>query len=77
MKLRLVTLSSDNDQNVAVATRKSWCGQCGGRGYWRDDESKRVYPCGCGRTPNDAGRRALAKQDKLDKRLEELQTKGW
>jgi hypothetical protein len=53
------------------------CLKCFGDGVFRNRETRRFDKCDCGRLPNVKGISKLAKQEKLDKRLQELREKGW
>ena len=51
------------------------CGICFGRGVMK--QGTRWVKCICGRFTDSRGEALLAKQEKLDKRYQELKDKGW
>lgn len=58
-----------------MRTGRPWCAKCDGRGIIRETAGRYVR-CDCGRLPDSKGAALLAKQEKLDKRLEEIRLKG-
>jgi hypothetical protein len=50
---------------------------CYNRGIVRDKTTKRYFRCHCGRMLDSKAAGIMAKQEKLDKRLEDVKKEGW
>jgi hypothetical protein len=57
--------------------RQKQCFNCYGQGIIRNKTTGRWDVCACGRRLDSVAAGKLAKQAKLDERLEEIKAKGW
>jgi hypothetical protein len=57
--------------------RQDRCNICYNRGIVRDKTTQRYFKCVCGRMLDSVSAGKMAKQEKLDKRLESVKMKGW
>jgi hypothetical protein len=57
--------------------RQVRCSMCYNRGIVRDQTTKRYFRCHCGRMLDSKAAGIMAKQEKLDKRLEDVKKEGW
>ena len=53
------------------------CKSCFGQGIIRNHQTQRYEKCACGKPPNLNATAKLVKQERLEKRLQELKEKGW
>jgi hypothetical protein len=69
--------SGPGTPQAPLGGKKPFCGRCYGKGIAKDPGGIRYVLCHCGRPVNSWAAHKLAEQAKLDKRYEEIKTKGW
>jgi ribosomal protein S27E len=57
--------------------RQVRCAMCYNRGIVRDKVTGRYFKCVCGRMLDSVSAGKMAKQDKLDRRLDSIKKEGW